>query len=83
MLANSVSCTVCKIWIHKRCSGIRGDVSLVVDGSGVSNVTVQSIADVAEDLVVNGETYVWVKSLCYLGDTGGAELVASGRIRNV
>ena len=30
--ANSVQCTVCKKWIHKRCSGVRGDLSRVADG---------------------------------------------------
>ena len=29
---NSVKCTVCIKWIHKRCSGLRGDVSLLADG---------------------------------------------------
>ena len=29
---NSVKCTVCKKWIHKQCSGVCGDLSLVVDG---------------------------------------------------
>ena len=29
---NSVQFTVCVKWIHKRCSGLRGDLSLVVDG---------------------------------------------------
>ena len=30
--ANSVQCTVCKKWIHKRCSGVCGDLSWVADG---------------------------------------------------
>ena len=30
--ANSVQCTLCVKWIHKRCSGIRGDLSLLADG---------------------------------------------------
>ena len=30
--ANSVQCTVCKNWIHKRCIGVRGDFSRVADG---------------------------------------------------
>ena len=30
--ANSVQCTLCKKWIHKRCSGVRGDLSRVADG---------------------------------------------------
>ena len=37
--ANSVQCTVCTNWIHKRCSGARGDLSQVAEGSGVSDVT--------------------------------------------
>ena len=47
--------------------------------------TVQQV-DLAEDLMVDGETYKCVKSFCYLGDTldgdGGAVLAATGRIRN-
>ena len=30
--ANSVQCTVCKQWIHKQCSGVRGDMSRLADG---------------------------------------------------
>ena len=30
--ANSVQSTVCKKWIHKRCNGVRGDLSQVADG---------------------------------------------------
>ena len=47
--------------------------------------TVQEV-ELAEDLIVDGETYECVKSFCYLGDTldgdGGADLVATARIRN-
>ena len=32
MQANTVKCTVCKRWIYNRYSGVRGDLSLVVDG---------------------------------------------------
>ena len=28
----TVQCTVCKKWIHKWCSGVRGDLSRVADG---------------------------------------------------
>ena len=30
--ANSVQCTICIKWMYKRCSGVRGDLSLVDDG---------------------------------------------------
>ena len=29
--ANSVQCTVCTKWIHKRCNGVHGDLSRVAD----------------------------------------------------
>ena len=40
--ANSVQYTVCIKWIHNRCSGLRGDLSLVADVLGVSDVLGQS-----------------------------------------
>ena len=44
--------------------------------------TIQEV-DLAEDLMVDGETYECVKSFCYLGDTlGGVDLAATARIRN-
>ena len=85
--ANSVQCTVCKKWIHKRCSGVRGDLSRVADGFRCRrcNGTILEV-DLAEDLMVDGETYEYVKSFCYLGDTldgdGGADLAVTARIRN-
>ena len=84
---NSVQCTVCKKWIHKQCSGVRGDLSRVADGFRCRRCdgTIQEV-DLAEDLMVDGETYDCVKSFCYLGDTldgdGGAHLAATARIRN-
>ena len=85
--ANSVQCTVCKKIIHKRCSGVRGDLSRVADGFMCRRYdgTIQE-ADLAEDLMVDGEMYGCVQSFCYLGDThdgdGGANLAATARIRN-
>ena len=85
--ANSAQCTVCKKWIHKQCSGVHGDLSRVADGFMCRRCdgTIQEV-DLAEDLMVDGETYECVKSFCYLGDTldgdGGADLSATSRIRN-
>ena len=47
--------------------GCSGDFPLVADGMRCNrcNGTNQE-ADLAEDLVVDGETYVCVKSFCYL-----------------
>ena len=84
--ANSVQCTVCKKWIHKRCSGVRDDLSRVADGFRCRQCdgTIQEV-DLVEDLMVDGETYECVKSFCYLGATldgdGGADLAATARIK--
>ena len=66
--ANSVHCTICTKWIHKRCSGVRGDLSRVADGFRCRQCdgTIQEV-DLAEDLLVDGETYECVNSFCYLG----------------
>ena len=30
VVANSIQCTACRAWIHKRCSGITGKLTVVV-----------------------------------------------------
>ena len=83
----TLQCTVCKKWIHQRCSGVRGDLSRAADGFRCRRCdgTIQEV-DLAEDLMVDGETCECVKSFCYLGDTldgdGGADLAATARIKN-
>ena len=72
--------------IHKRCSGVGGDL-WVADGFMCRRCdwTIQE-ADLAENLMVDGETYRCVKSFGYLGDTldgdGGADHAATVRIRS-
>ena len=65
---DSVQCTVCINWIHKRCSGVCGGLSLVDDGFRCKrcDVTIQE-ADLAVNLVVDGETYGCVKSFLLSG----------------
>ena len=85
--ATSVQCTVCKIWIHKRCSGVRGYLSRVAEvfRCRLCDGTIQE-ADLAEDLMVDGETYECVNCFCYMWDTldgdGGPILAAICRIMN-
>ena len=85
--ANSVQCIVCKKLIHKQCSGVRGDLSRVADGFRCRRCdgTIQEV-NLAEDLMVDGEIYGCVMSLCYLGDAldgdNGTDLAATARIRN-
>ena len=54
--------------IHKRCSGVHGDLSQVADGFRCRQCdgAIQE-SDLAEYLMVEGETYGCVKSFCYLG----------------
>ena len=77
--ATPIKCTVCKKRIHKQCCAVRGNWSLVIDGFRCKRCdgTIQE-ADLAEDLVVDGETYGCVKTIDYLGNT----LAATARIRN-
>ena len=53
--------TVCKKWIHKLCSG---ELSRVADGFRCRRCdgTIQKV-DLAEDLMVDGETYECVELL--------------------
>ena len=69
-------------WIHKRYSGV-----LVADGFRCRRCDGKMLkADLAEDLMLDRETYECVKSFCYLGDTldgdGRADLAATAGIRN-
>ena len=67
---------------------VRGDLSLVADGFKCKRCDESTQeADLAEDLVLDGETYGCVKKgFCYLGDTldgdGVANLAATVRIGN-
>ena len=64
--ANSVQCTVCIKWIHKRCSGVRCGVSLVSNGFRCKRCegTLQE-TDLDGDLVVDRETYGCVELLLF------------------
>ena len=76
-----------KKWIHKRCSGVRGDLSRIADGFRCRRCdgTIQEV-DLVEDLMVDGETYECAKSFCFLGDTldgdGGVDFAVTARIKN-
>ena len=88
MVSVGKECTLCRNLIHKRCSGVCGDLFRVADGVGCKRCdgTIQEV-DLAGDLMMKGEIYGCVKSLCYMGDTldgdGGADLAATARIINV
>ena len=64
MQANSLHNTVCKTWIHKRCNGVRGDLSRVAANFMCKRCDgTPHEAGLAEDLMVDGETYECVKGV--------------------
>ena len=95
MIVNSGKwlCSVCgkgEQYVKMDSQGVqcaRGDLSRVAAGfrSMRCNGTIQEVY-LAEDLMVDGETYECVKRFCYLGDPldgeGGVDLAATARIRN-
>ena len=61
--ANSVQCTICIKWINK-CSSVHGDLSLVADGFRCKRCDgIIKEADLAGDLVVDGDRYGYVELL--------------------
>ena len=86
---NSIRCTSCGCWVHKRCSGVKMRLTLVADsfrcrvcedrdnGEGV---------DLEDGMILdNGERLDRVGKFCYLGDVlngnGGSNSASVGRIR--
>ena len=89
---NSILCTVCNKWIHKRCSGVKGSLNAVGPAykcrrCNEPDQIEDTIDDEDEDgIMVQGEEYQAVKTFCYLGDTldagGGVEAAVTARIRS-
>lgn len=85
--ANSIKCNSCDIWVHKRCSGVRGSLSAAAQQFVCRKCEGQlPSTDVPEDLVVQGDKYDCVQSFCYLGDTlsaaGGSDVAVAARVRS-
>ena len=82
MQTNAVKCTVCIKWIHKQCSALPGDLSLLADGFRFKRCdgTIQE-ADLAGGLVVDGETYGCVKSF-FIWETLLIEMVDARCVRS-
>lgn len=83
---NSIKCNVCSLWVHGRCSGIRGRLREDVAFS-CSVCAGNQIAPVRLDRLDIGDMSLeCVDEFCYLGDMisagGGAEAGSVARIRS-
>ena len=87
--ANSIRCTTCNRWVHRRCSGIAGSLqaaSIAFKCRKCTGLIARtSVAGDGTQLEVDGEAYEVVNKFCYLGDMldsgGGAELAITTRIQ--
>ena len=83
--ANSILCTCCQKWIHKKCSGITGRLREIPLFKCSFYLTPSLQKDISPNIRLGGTEYDSVKQFCYLGDMisagGGVEarqLSASG-----
>ena len=79
---NSILCTVCGYWCHKRCSGLRS-INNAPDFQ-CSTCTGPNLMEPRDDLQLEGEAVEEVKEFCYLGDLldseGGVERTVKMRV---
>jgi len=83
---NSIWCTNCQKWVHKKCSGINGSMSKVMK-SFICRGCVNPVTDTgctSVDIGVNANQEL-VDKFCYLGDMlsvdGDADAAVENRIR--
>ena len=84
--ANSVQCTRCQKWVHKKCSGVKGTLSKVAQSFVCRVCKGQEKDEIREKSLDMGDgtTLEWVGKFCYLGDminaNGGADSAVAARI---
>ena len=82
--ANSILCTNCNKWCHKRCTGLSSFAGITQYVCPVCSGTQQVPIHVDDSIELNGEAVDEVQVFCYLGDMldceGGAERAVRHRI---
>ena len=84
--ANSIACTVCKQWVHKRCSGLSGSLNNVSFERSICVGSEGREEEGEKDVQIDCDGKVeCVGEFCYLGDLigsgGGAEEASRARVR--
>ena len=83
---NSVYCTFCSQWVHKRCSGLKGRLRDVPDFKCSKCIHPQEVSETAKKVRLGNSDYEVVDQFCYLGDMlsagGGAEASSVMRVRS-
>ena len=86
--SNSIQCNTCKLWVHKRCTNLKGRLKPNPDfkckkcKGEITDPVIPAIGPV----VIDGESIEIVDSFCYLGDLsgqrGGCHEATTARIRS-
>ena len=84
--ANSITCTKCQAWIHKRCSGVKVSLaSLKTPFVCKACLVGKRVNEVSKEFKVGEDVFERVGKFCYLGDminaNGGAESASVARGR--
>jgi len=83
---NSIQCTICQKWVHRKCIDIQGSMYKVIKTfiSGGCMIPVTGIGRISVDIGVNANLEL-VDKFCYLGDMlivdGDADAAVENRIR--
>jgi len=85
--SNSIQCTSCRKWVHKKCSGIKRSMYKVMRSfscRGCSNPVIISTGHTSVDIGASANLEI-VDNFCYLGDMlsvdGDADAAVEARIR--
>src|SRR5260221_12628225 len=70
---NSMCCISCKKWVHKRCSGVVGNIGKMVDFTcrNCSGGGVKVVEEAKQFVVETSDKIEVVEKFCYLGDVIG------------
>ena len=80
--ANSILCTRCNKWCHKRCSGLRSVRNVTAYVCPACNGTAQTPVHIDESITLSDGKIDEVHSFCYLGDMLDCEGGAGSAVRH-